>query len=125
MKLDDFKELCTKRLEQCTTIMYGIKNQEYSRDDDKFHNFKRAANMLGVTPEQALLSMWSKHLVSVVDIVNDLAAGKLKPEQGVIDKKFNDSINYLLLLEGLITERHTCIMSADMFFQKSQKQKRG
>lgn len=105
MKLNDFKALCGRRLDACTALMYGTKNKEYARNDDKLHNFKRAADMIGVTPEQALVGMWTKHLVSILDIVNDLASGAPVPDPNIIGEKFNDSHNYQLMLEALIEER--------------------
>jgi len=104
MKLEEFKRLCSKRLNHCTSIMYGVKNDEYTRNGDKLHNFKRAASMLSSSPEEALLGMWSKHLTSILDIVKDLESDKL-PSKEIVNEKFSDTINYLLLLEALITER--------------------
>lgn len=106
MTLEDFKKLCERRLEQCTGLMYGQKNAEYTRNDDKLHNFKRAAAMRGKEPEDVLVDMWTKHLVSVMDIVDDAITGRRPiPSQGLLDEKFNDTINYVLLLEALIEER--------------------
>ena len=44
-----------------------------------------------------------KHDVSVDDIVDDLKRGVVPPKEFVAEK-IGDSINYLLLLEGLIEE---------------------
>jgi hypothetical protein len=105
MNLEEFKLLCGNRLGECTALMFGPKNDEYSRNNDKLHNFKVAADMLGVSPEQALVGMWVKHLVSVLDIVRDVSAGKPVPLDSILNEKFNDTINYTLMLEALLRDR--------------------
>jgi len=45
--------------------------------------------------------MWTKHLVSVIDMIFDFPA---EPEESVINEKIGDSINYLILLEALLKE---------------------
>ena len=48
--------------------------------------------------------MWSKHLISILDMVSDYAASGKIPTSFTIDEKFTDAINYLHLLEGLFRE---------------------
>ena len=102
MELEDFKILTVERFRACLDLMCGKKNEEYSRNNDKLHNFKTAAMIRNITPEDALIGMWLKHLVSVFDIVDDLP--KL-PDNSILEEKITDSINYLVLLEALIKER--------------------
>lgn len=82
----------------------GGKSGEYSRNDDKLHNFKRAAGVLGTTPEKALLGMMTKHTVSILDIVDDLEKDKL-PSAELLAEKIGDELKYLILLKALIMER--------------------
>ena len=103
MKKTDFDKVVENRLEACKALLIP-KGEEYSRNGDRLWNFKKAALVLGVSPEQALLGMDVKHRVSVMDMVEDVAEGKL-PLEKVLTEKINDSINYLLLLEALIRER--------------------
>ncbi len=112
MTTEEFMELARKRTEKCLSLLEGKKNVEYTRNNDKLHNLKAAAKMIGTSPERALLGMWSKHLVSIVDIVNDLDKGTL-PEEAILAEKITDSINYLLLLEGLLAERGKPLMLHD------------
>ena len=104
MKVADFKVLTEGRFSTCKSLMFGYKDKEYTRGDDKLHNFKRAGMVLGVSPEEALLGMMSKHVVSVLDMTADVIAGN-HPIQALIDEKFSDLHNYFFLLEGLIRER--------------------
>ena len=104
MKIDEFMAWTHIRQKQCSCLLAGVKNTEYSRNDDKLHNFKRAGALLGCTPHEALIGMWSKHLISILDMVSDYATTGKIPSSAIIDEKFTDAINYLHLLEGLFRE---------------------
>jgi hypothetical protein len=69
------------------------------------HNFNRAAAMLGCCPERALVGMLSKHLVSVLDLVDAIEQRGELPTVKLLEEKCGDSINYLILLEALVKER--------------------
>jgi len=57
MKTEDFMKIARERLTKCTDLLAGRKDVEYSRNGDKFYNFKYAARISGVSPEQALKGM--------------------------------------------------------------------
>lgn len=84
---------------------------------DKLHNFKRAGNMLQCSPEYALVGMWTKHIISLLDIVDKINKEDVKlsnmfvckPDDvtiAMVEEKIGDAINYLILLEALIKERY-------------------
>lgn len=76
------------------------KAREYATDSDRLHNFKKGANLIGGTPEQALWGFLTKHLVSLSDMV-------YSPKQYTAaqwEEKIGDSINYLILLKAQVTE---------------------
>lgn len=102
MILEDFKILTVERFRACMDLMCGKKNEEYSRNNDKLHNFKVAGRILNCSPEEALKGMMIKHLVSIFDIIDDLP--KL-PDEEILNEKITDSLNYIVLLEALIKER--------------------
>ena len=77
------------------------KHREYATNDD-FHNFKVAAKLQDVTPEQALIGMMDKHVVSIHDLVNDAAEGRTVSEN-LWKEKIGDNINYLLILWAMVT----------------------
>jgi len=91
------------RLEACQNLLIP-KGEEYSRNGERLHNFKRAGRIDNEAPERSLWGMYKKHLVSVMDMIEDIEQGIL-PDHAIMAEKMNDSINYHLLLEGLITER--------------------
>jgi hypothetical protein len=104
MKLIEFEELFDKRVSHCRNLALGVKNKEYSRKDDKLWNFKRASQVLDLPAEICLLGMLSKHLVSILDLVDDAVNGA-ELGKALIDEKFSDTHNYLFLLEALLAER--------------------
>lgn len=81
------------------------KAKEYATEDNRFHNFDVAARILNKTPEQALQGMMLKHIVSVLDLVEWTETNTNMLTEQIIDEKIGDTINYLILLEGLLLRR--------------------
>lgn len=103
MNNTEFVEMAKNRVEKCLEIL-NIKKDEYARNENRLNNFYRAGEIQRITPEKALLGMLSKHLVSIIDIVEDIDKG-IMPSQEILDSKIGDAINYHVLLQALITER--------------------
>lgn len=103
MTEQQFEKHVDERIEKIIEVLQ-IKVKEYSKNDNPFHNFDRAAAMNGCTPERALMGMLAKHQISVLDLVDDIDQGKL-PSDALVSEKIGDHINYLILLEGLIYRR--------------------
>lgn len=103
MKQEAFDEIMHRRMKVCEDVLRQ-KSSEYSTDEDKLHNFKRAAGMLRCSPERALVGMMAKHVISVLDIVDAFNEDR-GFSSSVFDEKITDTINYLILLEALIKER--------------------
>jgi hypothetical protein len=100
MKDADFQIVLNRRLEQTKHVL-GEKAKAYMRNDDRLHNFFRAAEMLKCTPQQALLGFVIKHFVRLVDIIQ---SGEI-PSQEVCDEVIGDPINYLHLLDALFAHQ--------------------
>jgi len=96
MKIEEFNAILSGRVRKIVVTL-GSKAEEYARGEDRLHNFRVAARMLGTTPEQALWGMAAKHLVSVQDMVD----GHLDASPAMVDEKIGDLINYLILLEAV------------------------
>jgi hypothetical protein len=77
------------------------KQREYAGNGDRMHNFNRAAAMLGVSRERALIGMLAKHLVSILDIVGRFdqapGSGPAPCSAKMIEEKLGDAVNYLIL----------------------------
>ncbi len=108
MTSTEFEKIVHARFGKCIDLMFGEKDQEYSRNNDKLYNFKRAGEILRCTPEKALLGMLSKHLVSIIDIVEDIEKGRI-PNQKILDEKCGDIINYIVLLQAILEEEYFSI----------------
>lgn len=110
---------------QCGIVqsMLVSKGDEYSRDQDAFSNFKEGVeeNRKAETPIQVLEGYLAKHKVSAKLILEksdkkflDNVLTENSPTQPIgnkvskelIDDKFNDIINYYILLKGLLYEIH-------------------
>lgn len=102
MNTKDFDKIVAARMAWCNKTLCA-KGDEYARDGDRLWNFKAAGRKRNQHPAQALAGMEVKHDVSVDDIIDGLARGIVPPKE-LVAEKIGDSINYLLLLEGLIEE---------------------
>ena len=69
---------------------------EYIRNEDYMHNFNKASVKKGITREQAIDGMRLKHEVSIDDMRNDIANGRL-PSKELVEEKFGDIVNYYIL----------------------------
>ena len=104
METKQFNWIIGKR---CDTIKEVLckKAEEYASEEDRLHNFKSAVGFTKLSPEQSLWGMATKHFVSVKDIVDKCQDPNYRPKQELMLEKIGDSINYLILLEALLTER--------------------
>lgn len=95
-----FQALLAKRQELIQQVLEA-KAKGISLGGDRLHNFKIAAHMAGITPEQALMSMDLKHRVCIEDMVEQ----RVPLTAELITEKIGDHINYMILLEALLTEK--------------------
>lgn len=91
--------------DRCTKIKLVLANKakEYAADDDRLYNFKRAAEIARKSPIDALFGMMLKHIVSSIDIIENVGKGIL-PSEALLEEKLGDFVNYLVLAEAVIKE---------------------
>jgi len=94
----DFETILDSRIQSIKTVL-GNKAKEYAIGD-RLYNFKRAAEISRTSPQKALLGMFMKHLVSVLDLVE----GSIPATEYMVNEKIGDAINYLILLEATLKE---------------------
>jgi hypothetical protein len=99
MTVGRFDEILQETLASIQSVL-GNKAKEYAQNGDRLFNFRLAANVNETTMPLALWGMATKHLVSVMDLVN----GRLKPKKAVVDEKIGDLINYLILLKAALED---------------------
>jgi hypothetical protein len=99
-----FADCIENRIHNIREVLLA-KAEEYATEDNRFHNFDVAARILNITPEHALQGMMLKHIVSVFDLVEWAGTDTNMLTEQIIDEKIGDTINYLILLEGLLLRR--------------------
>lgn len=104
MKPGDFIQFREKLINECIAI-HTDRAAKYADDRDSFADL-RASAVGGVTAAQAAYIHLGKHYRAVGSIVADLSAGRSPkpPADGDILNNIRDSINYLVLLAGVISE---------------------
>ena len=106
MTQEQFDTVVTDQLQHCMELLTA-KGREYTQDMETVHemdhlsHFKKAAALMGQSPEQALMGMLSKHLVSISDMCSEKYY--YFPKE-MWQEKITDSINYLLILRAMIEE---------------------
>lgn len=81
-----------------------IKGKEYRRNNNPLHNFDVGVSITGESREKVIWGFALKHFISITDIRNDIAQGKL-PNIEVVDEKWGDLINYLLIEKASIIDK--------------------
>lgn len=100
----DFEYVLHNRLKKIEEVL-AVKAKEYVRNEDRLHNFNVGAKLSGRIREKVLWDGFAlKHYVSILDMLNDIENGKL-PDEGIVEEKIGDLINYLVLLEASIKDR--------------------
>jgi len=103
MNAEEFNIVVNQRCEKLRNVLTK-KAGEYAKDNNRFHNFERAAQISGETREKALWGMALKHVVSFLDIIDDID-NDILPSRELLDEKMGDFMAYLLLEEGCIIDR--------------------
>jgi hypothetical protein len=104
MKAKDFDKLVNETIETCKEIMIS-KGGEYAHGDDRLDNFKRNAQLLGLTPEEVHAIYLGKHMDAIHTYIKDIRSGKERTRSEPILGRFDDAINYLILGKALAVER--------------------
>jgi hypothetical protein len=94
-----------RRLELIKKILKS-KNAEYSYSASAFENFEKGVELsMHDKKEKYAWELLVKHLQSIKSILENLNDRK-NPSNELIEEKFGDAINYLILLEGMLKERN-------------------
>jgi len=90
-----------KQRHQACLSTLDYKSTIYSSQDDRLSNFKDVASMNQTTPQSALWSMVSKHIIAVRNMI---LSDKVPSEQW-IEEYLGDIHNYMFLLEAIWREK--------------------
>lgn len=87
-----------------TLQLLAVKGGEYAGSDDRLANFKRGAALTGATPLQVAFIYASKHYDAIATFVRDNAIGTYRARSESIGGRFDDLINYCILMKAIIQE---------------------
>lgn len=105
MTREEFDNVVTQTTQNCLNTL-TVKGKEYQRNNNPLHNFDRGVEVSGFTStrEEIIWGMALKHFISVQDIKDDLA-NHILPTKELIDEKYGDLINYLLIEKASIVDK--------------------
>jgi hypothetical protein len=106
MKQQEMYGFIKNRLKQIEALMTN-KGTEYAEDRDGLVNFKESAAFQECTTKEALLGYWTKHVLSIKQMIKDDAQGQQDFPIEKWEEKTGDIILYMLLLECLVWEEET------------------
>lgn len=99
-----FIAIMQHRITACQDVM-GAKSAEYATDTDKLANFREIAIECELPLIKVAQVLGAKHFVSVRKIIRDVISGKFATiTDALMDEKFTDAINYLIILEAITRE---------------------
>lgn len=99
MTFPDFDKFQADLIEDVRN-MATSKGKEYANSEDRFGNFNRLAQRLGIKREQVLLIYFTKHLDAIESFVK---TGQTFSDEHIMGRII-DAITYLTLLGGMIHE---------------------
>lgn len=102
MNTETFDKIVNERCRLIKAIL-SAKAKEYARGD-RLHNFKRAGAFMFNSPEKVCFGFAMKHFTSIADMVDDVENGE-PPTKEMAAEKLGDAINYLILLEAILSEK--------------------
>ena len=104
MNRNDFNETVEDRIRLIKKVLQN-KGKEYASDENVFHNFIQAKGISFHNSQEKIAWEYSvKHLQSIKDLIDQVDKGAI-PSIALVEEKFGDAINYLILIEAMIKER--------------------
>lgn len=97
MNLERFETAVKKHIAKIDFLLLA-KAKEYASNEDRLHNFNKAAGITGECREKALFGFALKHLVSVMDMIDAHNKTGILPTQATLDEKFGDLGAYIAIL---------------------------
>ncbi len=90
-----------------TSNVLQAKGDEYSYNSGAFENFEEGVSIgLANTREAVAWGYVTKHIQSVRALIREVDSGKEDHlTDKLIDEKFGDVINYMILIEAMLKER--------------------
>ncbi len=96
--VDKFEQLFDELVAKCKNTLLE-KNKEYSKADNRYHEFDDLAKKMSETPEKAWFHHFNKQVNAITTYCRE---GQLYSVNENINTRIMDAMNYLFLLYGLI-----------------------
>jgi len=97
MTWNEFEELLDELVAEVRERLVR-KGYEYATKEDRFNNFHKGAQLLGISPLAYCKALMTKHIVSIMELPESA-----NPE--LVDEKIGDAIAYLFLLWAMHKEQ--------------------
>jgi hypothetical protein len=104
MNNEQFESAVMAHLNKIETNLIA-KAAEYAIEGDRLHNFNRGAGITGDCREKVLFGFALKHLISIMDIIDNINDKNKIPTQVMLDEKLGDMGTYIAILHASIQER--------------------
>ena len=95
MTEERFAQIVDETLNQIKETLV-VKGKEYRRNNNPFHNFDQGSRKKNIIREKVLDGFLLKHEISIDDMTEDIAKGKI-PKLETVNEKFGDNLIYLIL----------------------------
>ena len=95
-------ELAQVLIKDCLNLLRS-KGQAYSGNDDVNSNFKKVAELLGLSKYQVWNVYFNKHIFSINNAIKDNPINPQDRTEGLYGRII-DAINYLIILASLLQE---------------------
>jgi hypothetical protein len=100
--IDEFNSLVKKTFKDCEDILLK-KGKDYAGNFDRYANFKKNAERVGLTKYQIWAVYFNKHVDSVLNAIKE-DPNSPKSYSEPLSERVKDIINYALLFYGMIEE---------------------
>jgi hypothetical protein len=107
MNRTKFNKIVERRFELSKQTLIN-KGSEYANDQNVFANFEKAVGLsFQNVPEKVAWEYAVKHFQSIKDILDHIGVDGVNgfPSKELVEEKFGDAINYLIIIEGMIKKR--------------------
>lgn len=102
MKIEQFNQYLTTLLTECQHLL-DTKGADYSGIEDRFLNFKKNGERLGMSKYQIWSVYFAKHIDAIFNAIKD---NPLEPKTNseALITRIQDAICYLTLMAGMMEE---------------------
>jgi hypothetical protein len=97
-----FQAVVNNQIATCMELL-KVKEEYYTRGEDRLKVFKQAAAIDGDTALESLKGMMKKHTIKLYQLIKDVKCGE-KPAKAVWDEVLADHHNYFFLLRALLED---------------------